>query len=52
MELGNKLGNSKYENYVLKNMNFVFDEDNQSYFRRLYEETLKNEGWKAVNALN
>ena len=47
-----QLGNSKYENYVLKNMNFVFDEDNQSYFRRLYEETLKNEGWKAVNALN
>ena len=52
MELGNKLGNSKYENYVLKNMDFVFDADNQSYFRRLYEETLKNEGWKAVNALN
>ncbi len=46
-------GYTNIENYIfLINMNFVFDEDNQSYFRRLYEETLKNEGWKAVNALN
>ncbi len=52
MELGDKLGDAKYENYVLKNMNFVFDEANQNYFRRLYDQTLKREGWKAVNGVN
>lgn len=52
MELGDKLGDAKYENYVLKNMNFVFDEVNQNYFRRLYDQTLKQEGWKAVNGVN
>ena len=52
MELGDKLGDAKYENYVLKNMNFVFDEVNQNYFRCLYDQSLKQEGWKAVNGVN
>lgn len=52
MELGNKLNKPEYENFVLKNMKFIFDEENQSYFRRLYDRTLKEEGWKAVNGVN
>lgn len=40
MELGDKLGTKKYEDYVLKNMKFVFDDVNQSYFRRLFDKTL------------
>ena len=52
MELGDKLGTSKYENYVLKNMNFIFDDANQDYFHRLYDQTLEQEGWRAVNHVN
>ena len=52
MELGDKLGTSKYENYVLKNMNFIFDDANQDYFHRLYNQTLEQEGWRAVNHVN
>lgn len=52
MELSDKLKEPKYENYVLKNMNFIFDTESQNYFKRLYNQTLQNEGWKAVNAVN
>ncbi|MFR9262801.1 MAG: glycoside hydrolase family 88 protein [Bacteroides cellulosilyticus] len=52
MELGDKLGTSKYENYVLKNMNFIFDDANQDYFHRLYNQILEQEGWRAVNHVN
>lgn len=52
MELGDKLGTSKYENYVLKNMNFIFDDAHQDYFHRLYDQTLEQEGWRAVNHVN
>ena len=52
MELGDRLGTSKYENYVLKNMNFIFDDANQDYFHRLYDQTLEQEGWRAVNHVN
>ena len=41
MELGDKLGTKKYEEFVLKNMTFIFRPDNQQYFKNLYEKTLK-----------
>ncbi len=52
MELGDKLGTKKYEEYVLRNMNFVFNPEHQQYFRSLYEKTLSEEGWLAVRNVN
>ena len=52
MELGDKLKDKKYEKYVLKNMNFVFNEGNMEYFKKLYDQTLAEGGWKAVRAVN
>lgn len=48
MELGDKLGTKKYEEFVLKNLTFIFRPDNQAYFKGLYEKTLKEEGWLPV----
>ena len=47
MELSDKLKDKKYENYVLKNMNFVFNEGNLSYFKKLYDQALEKDGWGA-----
>ena len=48
MELGDKLSDKKYENYVLKNMNFVFNEGNLDYFKKLYDNAFADGGWGAV----
>lgn len=48
MELGDKLKDKKYEEYVLKNMNFVFNEGNLDYFKRLYDQAFSQGGWNAV----
>lgn len=48
MELGDKTGEKKYEDYVQKNMNFVFNEGNLDFFRKQYEEAFKKGGWGAV----
>lgn len=48
MELGDKLKDKKYEEYVLKNMNFVFNEGNLDYFKRLYDQAYSQGGWNAV----
>ncbi|MFA5044624.1 MAG: glycoside hydrolase family 88 protein [Paludibacter sp.] len=48
MELGDKLKDKKYENYVLKNMNFVFNDGNLSYFKKLYDQALQKDGWYGV----
>lgn len=48
IELGDKLKDKKYEEYVLKNMNFVFNEGNLDYFKRLYEQAFSKGGWNAV----
>lgn len=48
MELGDKLSDKKYENYVLKNMNFVFNEGNLDYFKKLYDNAFAEGGWGAV----
>lgn len=52
LELADKIGDKKYDEYVLKNMNFVFNEGNLDYFRKLYDKTLKEEGWKAIREVN
>ncbi len=52
MELGDKLNDKKYEEYVNKNMNFVFDEDNLEYFHKLYNKALEQNGWFAVRSVS
>jgi len=52
MELGDKIKDKKYEQYVLKNMNFVFNDGNMDYFKRLYDETLAKSGWTAIRDIN
>lgn len=52
MELGDKLQDKKYEQYVLKNMNFVFNDGNMDYFKRLYDQTLEKSGWTAIRDIN
>jgi unsaturated rhamnogalacturonyl hydrolase len=43
MELGNKLHDLQYENYVLKNMEFIFNPGNLNYLHRQYDTVLKQE---------
>ncbi len=52
MELADKTGEKKYENYVLKNMNFVFNEGNLEFFRKQYDQAFKEGGWRAVQRLS
>lgn len=48
LELAKKTGDTKYEDYVEKNMNFVFNEGNLPFFRQQYEKAFKEGGWNAV----
>ena len=41
LELGDKIGNKKYDDYVLKNMNFVFNDGNLDYFKKVYDKTFQ-----------
>lgn len=43
MELSDALHDPEYENYVLKNMKFVFNPDNLNYFKKQYNTVLKQE---------
>lgn len=52
MELGDKTGDKKYEKYVLRNMNFVFNEGNLDFFKRQYDKALQEGGWRAVRNLS
>ncbi len=52
LELSDKIGDKKYDSYVLKNMNFVFNEGNLEYFRKLYDNAFKKSGWRAVQDIN
>lgn len=52
MELGNELKTKKYENYVLKNMNFVFNEGHYDYYKRLFDQEKAAGGWRAVRPLS
>lgn len=52
MELGDELKDKKYEQYILKNMNFVFNEGNLEYFRQQYDNAFKEGGWQAIRSLS
>ncbi|MCD8029274.1 MAG: glycoside hydrolase family 88 protein [Bacteroides sp.] len=52
MELGDKVGDKKYEKYVLKNMDFVFNEGNLEFFRKQYDAAFKEDGWNAIRKLS
>lgn len=52
LELAEKLGEKKYENFVLRNMNFVFNEGNLDYFRQLYDSAFNQSGWFAVRKVS
>jgi len=47
-ELSDKLKDKKYEDYVQKNMNFVFNDGNFDYFKKLYDKTLAEGGWESI----
>lgn len=44
LELADLTGNNTYEEYVFKNMDFVFDPDNLGFFEKQYREVFKKEG--------
>lgn len=48
MELANKTGEKKYDDYVLRNMNFVFNDGNLDFFKKQYDKSMKEEGWYGV----
>lgn len=52
MELADKTGDKKYNEYVLRNMNFVFNEGNLEFFRKQYNKAFKDGGWNAVRKLS
>lgn len=52
MELADKTGDKKYDKYVLKNMNFIFNDGNLDFFRRQYDQAMTDEGWMGVRKLN
>lgn len=52
MELADKIGDKKYDRYVLKNMNFVFNEGNLDFFHRQYDKAFKDGGWSAIRKLS
>ena len=52
IELAKELKEQKYEDYVLKNMNFVFNEGNLDFFRQQYDNAFKTGGWHAIRSLS
>lgn len=52
MELADKTGEKKYDDYVLRNMNFVFNDGNLPFFRKQYDQAMKDEGWYGVRKLS
>jgi unsaturated rhamnogalacturonyl hydrolase len=50
-ELGNLTGEKKYNEFVEKNFDFVFNHDALAYFRKLYDEQKKKD-WYSVRQVN
>ncbi len=50
-ELGDLLGKKEYNQFVDKNFDFVFNQGNLDYFRKLYDEERKKD-WRSVQKLN
>ncbi len=51
LELADKTKSKKYEDYVFKNMNFVFDENNLNFFKKQYDKAFSEGGWRAIRKL-
>lgn len=52
LELADRTADKKYEDYVLKNMKFVFDPDNLGYFEKQYHKAFDEGGWRAIRRLS
>ena len=52
LEMADRFGDKRYEDFVLRSMNFVFNEGNLDYFRRLYDQAFAEGGWRAVPRLS
>ena len=52
LELADKLKDKKYEDYVHKNMSFVFNEGNLEFFEKQYNQVFAQEGWRGVRRLS
>lgn len=52
LELADKLGDKKYEEYVRKNMDFVFNEGNLEFFKKKFDKALEESGWMAVRKIS
>jgi unsaturated rhamnogalacturonyl hydrolase len=50
-ELGNLTGEKKYNKFVDKNFDFVFNHGDLDYFRKLYDEQ-KKKNWYSVRSVN
>lgn len=48
MELADQTGDKKYDEYVRKNMDFVFNEGNLEFFKKQYDKAMAEEGWRGV----
>lgn len=52
LELADKTGRKEYGQYVLRNMDFVFNEGNLDFFKKQYDKALEDGGWYAVRKLS
>jgi rhamnogalacturonyl hydrolase YesR len=52
LELSDKLNDKTYEDYVSRNMEFVFDSHNLAYFKRQYDEAFARNRWKGIRSLS
>ncbi len=52
LELTDKLKDTKYESYVQKNMDFVFDKYNYNFFEQQYQQAFEKGGWEAIKKLS
>lgn len=52
LELAEQSGDKKYENYVRKNMDFVFNEGNYEFFQKQFDQVKAAEGWNGVRRLS
>lgn len=52
LELADKTSDKKFQNYVFKNMDFVFDKDNLGFFEKQYNQAFAEGGWRAIRKLS
>lgn len=52
LELTDLLGDKEYEDFVDKNMKFVFDKDNLNFFKKQFDQAFNEKGWRGVRGLS